>query len=309
MSYQFVKRNADNIITSSWSPVNPAVEVPGASYTLITVNDDGIPAPTPRTHKYNASVTPQLYDAAGATDLDNWDGWFVDNAFRGIIIGDIDYVAGVYFGRMTMLIEAVAEAVIELCTPIGFQALDLSAVKIISANDLQTTTEGMLPDTNTDPSLARINGATDKALRLRWPAGSVVEVQFQPWVYPPDVDDGQAVTVKLLARMSGASDTPTIAVGYFENIGDTNAGGNTGALSSALAVVSRTIAAGDIAAPPKVANITLTPGAHATDALEIAAAWVEYTRKPDASTYTFSAASSAATALVNKVKTLYRALT
>lgn len=307
MAYQFIKRDSDAIITQAWDTISDPPLV-ATGYTVITVTDEGYAPPTPRTHKYDAAATPQLYSDASGALVDAWDEWFIDLVFTGIIIQP-EHPTGVALPlRLRQLFESLAEAVIELCTPIGFQALDLSTVKIISANDLQATTEGMLPDTNTDPSLARINGATDKALRLRWAAGSVIEVQFAPWVYPPDLDDTKTVTVKLLARMSGATDTPTIAVGYFENIGDTNAGGNTGALSSSLAMVSRAIAAGDVGAPPKVANITLIPGTHGTDALEVVAAWVEYTRRPDYSTYTWNGASSAATTLVSKTKTLYKGI-
>jgi hypothetical protein len=162
----------------------------------------------------------------------------------------------------------------------GFIPLDITNAKIIAANVIGNTTEGLLPDGNTDPSLQRVNGATDKALRVIWGAASVVEIQLPSFAYPPDLDDTAAVTVKLLARMAGAADTPTIAVGYFEGVGDTNAGGNTGALSQSLAApVTRTIAAADIGPAPNFATITLTPAAHGTDALWLYAAWVEYTRK------------------------------
>lgn len=161
----------------------------------------------------------------------------------------------------------------------GHIPLDLTTAKIISGDAIGNTTEGLLPDGNTAPSLARINGATDKALRLVWAASSSIEVQFAPFAYPGDLDDTAAVTVHFLAYMAGATDTPTLTVGYYEGIGDTDAGGATGALSASLAEVSRSIAAGDIGAHPKVANIVVTPGAHTTDALYIMAAWVEYTRK------------------------------
>lgn len=161
----------------------------------------------------------------------------------------------------------------------GHIPLDFTTAKIISADAIGNTTEGLFPDGNTDPSLARVNGATDKALRLIWGASSVVEVQFAPIQYPGDLDDTAAVTVHFLARMAGATDTPTLTVGYFENVGDTNAGGATGALSATIAEVSRTIAAADIGAHPNFANIVVTPGAHGTDALWMYAAWVEYTRK------------------------------
>lgn len=161
----------------------------------------------------------------------------------------------------------------------GHIPLDITTAKIISGDAIGNTTEGLLPDGNTAPLLARVNGATDKALRLAWAASSSVEVQFAPISYPGDLDDTAAVTVHFLAAMAGATDTPTLTVGYFEGVGDTDAGGATGALSASVAEVSRSIAAGDVGAHPKAANITVTPGAHTTDILYLYAAWVEYTRK------------------------------
>lgn len=161
----------------------------------------------------------------------------------------------------------------------GYIQLDITTAKIIAGDEIGNTTEGLFPDGNTAPSLARVNAATDKALRVIWGAASVVEIQFAPFAYPPDLDDTAAVTVNLLAQMAGATDTPTIAVSYWENTGDTNAGGNTGALSASISQVSVSVAAGDIGAYPKFATIGLTPAAHGTDALWLFAAWVEYTRK------------------------------
>jgi len=70
-----------------------------------------------------------------------------------------------------------------------------------------------------------------------------------------------------------------LTVAYFEGTGDTNAGGNTAALSVTLAEVTVSIAAGDVGAAPNVASITLLPAAHANEAVEVYAAWIEYTRK------------------------------
>lgn len=162
----------------------------------------------------------------------------------------------------------------------GFIPLDLFGAKIIAANAFSATTEGGIPDTNTDPSIARVNGATDKMSRLVWGAASVVEIQFQPFVYPPDLDDAAAVEVHFLAAMAGATDTPMLGVSYWEGLGDTNAGGNTAAVTgTSIAEYSVSIAAGDVGAHPKVAAIGLTPAAHGTDALHLYAAWVEYTRR------------------------------
>jgi hypothetical protein len=162
----------------------------------------------------------------------------------------------------------------------GYIPLDITTAKIISGNAIGNTTEGLLPDGNTDPSLARVNAATDKALRVIWAASSVVEVQFAPFAYPPDLDDTANVTVNFIAAMAGATDIPVLTVSYWEGVGDTDAGGATAAVTgTTLARYSRTIAATDVGAYPKVATVGVTPAAHGSDALHLYAAWVEYTRK------------------------------
>lgn len=183
-------------------------------------------------------------------------------------------------GTVNLAANAVTAAKLSSTLAKGFIPLDITTVRVISSNDIQNTTEGGVPDGNTAPSLLRVNGATDKALRLAWAASGSAEVQFNPIIYPPDLDDAAAVEVHLLAAMAGTTDTPVIAVAAFEGVGDTNAGGNTAAVTgTAVAEYSVSIAHGDVGAHPKALNISLTPGAHTTDALYVYGAWVEYTRK------------------------------
>ena len=161
----------------------------------------------------------------------------------------------------------------------GYIPLDISLVRIISTNDYISTIEGGVPDGNTAPSYQRVNGATDKAARLIWAASSSVEVSFPCFVLPPDIDSSQPLYVKLRANMaSGGMDTPTVAVSYFEGVGDTNAGSATAALSTTVATVSVTVTAANVGSAGAPVTIGLTPGAHTNEALNVYAAWVEYTR-------------------------------
>lgn len=162
----------------------------------------------------------------------------------------------------------------------GFVPLDITAARIISANAIQNTTEAGVPDGNTSPSLARVNGATDKALRLIWAASSSEEIQFSPIAKPPDLDDASDLTIHLMiAKDTNTDNTAVCAVSVWDGVGDTNAGGNTAALSTAsLTEYTVTLAAADLAAAPGFLNISLTPGTHTTDAIRLYAAWIEYTR-------------------------------
>jgi len=177
--------------------------------------------------------------------------------------------------------NAVTAAKLTSTLATGMIPLPLSQARIIATNDISAkgTPDGGLVSLDTDPTFKRVNAATDKKLRISWAAASVVEIQWDI-SYPPDLDDTAAVTVNIFAAMAGATNTPTIAVSYFEGVGDTNAGGNTAAVTgTTLTKYSVTIAASDIGAYPNGASIGLIPGSHGTDALHLYAAWVEYTRK------------------------------
>jgi len=138
----------------------------------------------------------------------------------------------------------------------------------------------MLLDGNTAPSLARVNGATDKALRVIWAAGSSIECQFPPVSKPPDLDGATALTVHLMIGKDTNTDTTvTVDVQVFDGVGDTECGAATAALAAAtLAEYSASVAAGDLGDHPGFLNISLVPGTHTTDAIWLYSAWIEYTR-------------------------------
>ncbi len=166
----------------------------------------------------------------------------------------------------------------------GFIPLPLSQFRVVSSNDIpnKNTTDGGHVAKDTDPLYERTNGATDKSLRLSWASASVIEIQAPTIVYPPDLDDSAPITVNVLAAMkSGSVDVPVIAVGYFEGVGDTNAGGNTAALSTSIQQLTVDIAAADVGAYPKSASLTLKPGTHATASNDVYVygCWLTYTRK------------------------------
>lgn len=165
----------------------------------------------------------------------------------------------------------------------GFAALPLGGWRLIASNDIPAIAvasgNGGNLGVDTAPKLIRVNGATDKQERIQWAAASVIEITHH-FVYPPDLDDTATLTVNLLMNMGGASDTPTVAVSYWENIGDTDAGGATAAITgTTLTQYTRTIAASDVGAYPAAATITLIPGTHGTDVANLYGSWIEYTRK------------------------------
>lgn len=164
----------------------------------------------------------------------------------------------------------------------GYIPLNIFNMRIIATNAYLNTIEAGVPDGNTDPLIQRLDSATDGAGRMSWAAHAVtgiIEMSFPVFVLPPDIDSSQPLYVKLRASMAGATNTPTIAVSYFEGVGDTNAGSATGAVTGTTpATYTVTIAAADVGAAGAPVTIGLTPGAHTTDILRLDAAWVEYTR-------------------------------
>lgn len=162
----------------------------------------------------------------------------------------------------------------------GFIPIGIFNCRLLSSDAFLNTIEAGTPDGNTNPSLQRVNSATDKAARLIWASSNSDEIQFPSFAYPPDLDDSADITIHVLAAMGGATDTPVLTVSYWEGLGDTNAGGATAAVTgTTIAEYTRTIAAADVGAHPKTASVGITPGAHTTDALHIYNCWVEYTRK------------------------------
>jgi len=156
--------------------------------------------------------------------------------------------------------------------------LPLSGLREIIGNEIpNAAATGGLLASDTTPTYERVSGATDKAIRVNWIGGNVDEVQFPPVPMPHDLDAGADLTIHLLAKMDAGGDTPTIEVEVFDAIGDTEMGGPTAALSSTLAELTVIIVAANISGHPLgFLNISLIPGTHATQAVELYAAWVEY---------------------------------
>ena len=175
----------------------------------------------------------------------------------------------------------LAELRTALGVDIGFIMLDLAALRAVATNDIDTSANhGGILTNDTTPELKRVNVATDKALKVEWIGANVDEVTWGNVPMPPDLDETVDVTIHLVAKMSAAGDVPTIDIQVFDGIGDTEMGGATAALSSSLAEVSVTIANANITGHPLGwFNISLVPGAHTTQLIELYAAWIEYTRK------------------------------
>ena len=128
-------------------------------------------------------------------------------------------------------------------------------------------------------SIQRVNGGTDNQTRIICKANTTGELALPTVMLPHDLDDSAAMTFYLWAGMGGATDTPTIDVQAFFNVGDTECGGATAALAATVGAKSVSLAAGDVPAYPGTLSLALVPGAHANDAIWIYGAWLTYTKK------------------------------
>ena len=161
----------------------------------------------------------------------------------------------------------------------GYIPLPLHDWRLVASNDVPVIAvasgNGGNMASDTSPKLIRVSTSTDKCLTISWASSTSIEI-FQAIQYPPDMDVTATYVVNLRLK-SGSTDTPVVAVGVFEGIGDTNRGGNTGASASTISTISATIT--PTTGFPNFAAVSLIPAAHTTDALTMYAAWITYTRK------------------------------
>jgi hypothetical protein len=184
-------------------------------------------------------------------------------------------------GATQLATGAVTAVKLSATLKTGFIPLDITSMREIATNDIQAlSAHGGILASDSAPLLKRVNGATDKALRVVWTAeADTDEAQFAPVAKPADLDAGTNLTIHLLCAMEGTDDTPVIDVQVYDGVGDTEMGGATAAITgTTVAEYTVTIAHANVAAAPGFLNISLVPAAHETDDLYLYAAWIEYTR-------------------------------
>jgi hypothetical protein len=147
--------------------------------------------------------------------------------------------------------------------------------RILATNAyLAIASSGGILATDTNPSIARVNGATDPSTRITWASSHSEEIQWD-FVWPADVDTTQAATLHLILSMGGATNTPTVTAKQFTGIGGSDQGGATAALNTTP--TDRTVS---LATPGSLSKgmVSLTPGAHTTDAMRLDGAWISFAK-------------------------------
>lgn len=281
----YIKESDGLVYMSNAAAADEAAELVGWTLKAYASGDSNVTLVGPGVKiRYGTSLTPgaTLYMAATAGRLDT-----------AATTGDAIGVAKVIGTNLIITTRAsdlfgiaagagsIGASQLTSTLATGFIPLDIASLRIIGSNVIGNTTEGMLLDGNTAPSLQRVNSATDKALRVIWAASSSIECQFPPVPKPPYLDGAAELRVHLMIGKDTNTDTTvTIDVQMFDGVGDTEAGAATAAIATAtLTEYSAAIAAADLAEHPGFLNISLVPGAHTTDALWLYAAWIEFTVK------------------------------
>lgn len=163
----------------------------------------------------------------------------------------------------------------------GWIPVPLETIRELSTGSLQNiVANGGILATDTTPILNTVNGDTDGAGRVQWASSNSDEIWFSTPL-PPDIDVSQDILVKFQASMAGTTDTPVIDADTYFGLGDTKVEDASGAVTgTTIATYTITIAAADIekAGNKQFMAVALTPGAHTTDALNLFALWVEYSR-------------------------------
>ena len=141
------------------------------------------------------------------------------------------------------------------------------------------------------PGLALVDS---KALAVRWNNNATLDGILASFAMPNDCDITENMVVQLRASKTGATlaDAPTFAVGAYNQVigalhdADTNFGGNSDAMTGDVAaktiqVVTRTLAAADLAASPATVTLTVKPtdGTLGTDDLVLHSVRITYTKK------------------------------
>lgn len=174
----------------------------------------------------------------------------------------------------TALAELAADAKATLTIPISLGSVFLESGAAIGT--FADSATGVTPG---------LNQVSNKEVVLRWnnnSGGTFTKVAFSVPL-PADIDGTSAMSVKTLAKMSGATDTPVLVHEVFFGAGDTDCAGTDPEITggATLTEYSCAIAAADVPEAPSVVTVILGPtdDQAKTDDVLLYAVWLEGVRK------------------------------
>lgn len=159
----------------------------------------------------------------------------------------------------------------------GWIDLPLTAFRLVDANNLvgNAAANGGLLASDTAPPL----GGTSKAQTITWATGSVPPISVQTSV-PPDFDKSANASLDLIVS-SGTTDAASISVQaiWDQTAAVTYAADDSASKSATAHKVSVAFLSADMPAQPLLLGVMLTPPAHATNAIALWGARLNYKRK------------------------------
>jgi len=161
----------------------------------------------------------------------------------------------------------------------GFIAVDLAALRELGASNafINAAGNGGLLALDTTPTLTTV-GASDNEWRVQWAAANVDVLSFQVTM-PPDFDPAGAVKLYMRSNMGGATNTPKFTSDVYWNEAFTKKTYLSDSLSATVTDRLTTLLAADIPAAARTLSVAFAPAAHAADAVNLYAVWLEYVRK------------------------------
>lgn len=171
----------------------------------------------------------------------------------------------------------------------GFHVFDLLAARELSSGEnfmdssadstgAANIAQGGLLHAGGEPALGMFSSGAH-AHRIRWASGQADAVRLPTFVKPPDFDSSTPVTIHLLAESGSVSGDAGIDIRVWNDLNTTECGTTCASFTSAMAEYSISVGASHLSAHPGFLNVTLVPGAHQNDAVDVYAAWLEYGRK------------------------------
>lgn len=126
-------------------------------------------------------------------------------------------------------------------------------------------------------STPSLSGGANEAEEIGWVAGNVDQIALSCSL-PPDLDDGQAATLRLWVSSGAVGPDPATfsVVTSWDKGAQITDSASDGTPGAAIHAITATIDAGDIPATPGFLTLQLVPAAHANDPITLHAARLEY---------------------------------
>lgn len=214
----------------------------------------------------NATGQAKVGKSQGATEL-----WVDAGGTLNLTSGKVLFPANL--GKSVYPLELMAGRV--LASGENFVGFNIAA----TGADIGTSGGGMITG-GSIPKLQTLSTAS-KVHIVTWASGQAQVLRLPAFVKPPDFDSSGTVTVNILTRAQQVGTNLGWQIDVWDNVNATNIGTSTPALgSSAWTQQTITLApSANLTGYPGTLAVSIAPKTHANDAMDVYAAWLEYSRR------------------------------